>query len=116
MGRQSPSLVLTLLSSMAFGGCATKSEHQGSGSAGGAGASTGSTSASTTASGTAGSGMTDSATAMIGPAGGTLKTDGGVVVDIPPGALASTTTITATQMKSAPKGAVGPVYELGPDG
>jgi hypothetical protein len=57
-----------------------------------------------------------SAQAEIGPAGGTLTSeDGNASVVIPPGALATTTTLTCAATSPAPDGAVS-VYEFGPAG
>ena len=52
----------------------------------------------------------------IGAGGGTLTTADGVRIEIPAGALATTTTITVTRSGTPTLGAVGPLYELGPDG
>lgn len=52
----------------------------------------------------------------IDAAGGTITTPDGVVLTIPPGALATSTTITITRIAPSADGTVGPVFELGPDG
>ncbi len=58
-----------------------------------------------------------SVTAMtVGADGGTLTTADGVVIEIPAGALPAATTITVRRAGPPAMGAVGPVYELGPDG
>jgi hypothetical protein len=59
----------------------------------------------------------DAVTSMtIGPSGGTVTTPDGVVIDVPQGALAAETLITVARAPNPPSGAVGPVFELGPDG
>lgn len=57
------------------------------------------------------------ATMQVGSAGGTLTTAEGVKLVVPPGALASTTTITITQLtNNLPSNALGNVYDLEPSG
>jgi len=58
-------------------------------------------------------------TATVGATGGTITTNDGLTVAIPPGALDGTTTISVTTTDVAPPsgiGAVSPVYEFEPDG
>jgi hypothetical protein len=48
--------------------------------------------------------------------GGTVTLSGGAAVQIPAGALATDTTVTVQQLATAPTGAVGAAYDLGPSG
>jgi hypothetical protein len=56
-------------------------------------------------------------TQNVGPGGGTVSLTGGPSLAVPPGALDSVTAITIRKAAAgAPTGALGPLYEFGPDG
>jgi hypothetical protein len=60
------------------------------------------------------------ASADIGPGGGTVQSDGGVRVDVPPGAVGQVTTLTISQLSNEPApadtAALSAAYVLGPEG
>ena len=63
-----------------------------------------------------GSGPSPTSSQIIGPSGGTLTLADGTRIDVPAGALAQDTTITAAPVASDLPAAVGPEYQFGPEG
>src|SRR5439155_16335287 len=60
-----------------------------------------------------------SVSGMIGPSGGTLSHPGGARLDVPAGALATTTSVTITALATPPARGfrwVGPVFRFTPSG